>query len=249
MKKALILSCSKAKLEEPGPAIQVYDGPMFRILRKYKPHLDVFILSARYGLIPAMHFIEPYDLTLKDVPMKDIVIDAKVQGQQIGINKYYKLKQYSTIHVVMGLDYLRWLLMILKYATIAEGDVALSYFNSLRFPTLECQGNGQMQAELKKICYEQQSDGVVPDWHAILEDTEAKARSYRLEGWLAHRDGKTIEECPYPVCDLGYQSINWFMGWTCRRFATEQDGPYQSLTMVEEQDNSPDEWIFDGIVG
>ena len=60
-RRLLILSCSQRKhpSHEPLPAIERYDGPLFKVLRRYlreSSHqardLDVFILSAAYGLIP-----------------------------------------------------------------------------------------------------------------------------------------------------------------------------------------------------
>jgi hypothetical protein len=48
------------------PAIERYDGPPFRILRRYfreQPmhNLDAFVLSAKWGLIPVHHQIPVYD--------------------------------------------------------------------------------------------------------------------------------------------------------------------------------------------
>lgn len=66
----LIMSCSQRKRSDPGllPAIERYDGPAFRVLRRFlrenpedTSQLDIFILSAMYGLIPAEHPITEYD--------------------------------------------------------------------------------------------------------------------------------------------------------------------------------------------
>ena len=60
-RRLLILSCSQRKHTslDPLPAIERYDGPLFKVLRRFlreSSHqardLDVFILSAAYGLIP-----------------------------------------------------------------------------------------------------------------------------------------------------------------------------------------------------
>jgi hypothetical protein len=62
MRRLLILSCAKRKRQDAGllPAIDRYDGPAFRLLRRFREHgselPDVFVLSARYGLI---HYAEP----------------------------------------------------------------------------------------------------------------------------------------------------------------------------------------------
>ena len=69
-RRLLILSCSqrKHKTQEPLPAIERYNGPLFFVLRRFLrecPHqarqLDVYILSAAYGLIPRDFPIKWYD--------------------------------------------------------------------------------------------------------------------------------------------------------------------------------------------
>jgi hypothetical protein len=63
--RLLILACSARKQPFPGPAIEVYDGPLYRILRKAQRTCNiratVYLLSAQYGLIPAAQPIVPYD--------------------------------------------------------------------------------------------------------------------------------------------------------------------------------------------
>lgn len=62
MRQLLILSCTKRKRQDPGllPAVDRYDEPSFRLLRRFREHglelPDVFVLSARYGLI---HYEKP----------------------------------------------------------------------------------------------------------------------------------------------------------------------------------------------
>jgi hypothetical protein len=69
--RLLILSCSqrKATTKDRLPAIDRYDGPAFRVLRKYLREAPpvvpvVLILSAKYGLIAADRRIEDYDCRL-----------------------------------------------------------------------------------------------------------------------------------------------------------------------------------------
>ena len=65
----LILGCSDSKRETPGrlPAVELYDGPMYRVFRKFLreyewPHnLSVSVLSAEHALFGAIKEIEPYD--------------------------------------------------------------------------------------------------------------------------------------------------------------------------------------------
>lgn len=71
--RLLILKCSARKRggAEPIPAIERYDGPLWQVLRSFvraqplfAADLDVYVLSAAFGLIPASQLIPPYDQTM-----------------------------------------------------------------------------------------------------------------------------------------------------------------------------------------
>jgi hypothetical protein len=68
--RLLILKCSARKRggAELIPAIERYDGPLWQVLRSFlrqqplfAADLDVYVLSAAFGLIPASQAIPPYD--------------------------------------------------------------------------------------------------------------------------------------------------------------------------------------------
>jgi hypothetical protein len=68
MRRLLILSCSLRKRPAPGllPAVERYDGPAFRVLRRYlrtgpRSAPAVYVLSAELGLIPGEERIPWYD--------------------------------------------------------------------------------------------------------------------------------------------------------------------------------------------
>lgn len=68
MNYLLIISCSQRKVEtaELMPAIDLYDGPVYRMLRKmYREgrllSIDTLIISAKYGLIGCRERIYTYD--------------------------------------------------------------------------------------------------------------------------------------------------------------------------------------------
>ena len=69
----LLLGCSNRKRAVKGklPALQLYDGVNFRVLRGFlnergwPPGLCIKILSAKYGLIDATDLIEIYDERLE----------------------------------------------------------------------------------------------------------------------------------------------------------------------------------------
>lgn len=67
MKHLLVLSCGSAKINRgyPHPAWEVYDGPVYRAVRKRvlnpQGEVEIWILSAKFGLIPGWQEIEWYE--------------------------------------------------------------------------------------------------------------------------------------------------------------------------------------------
>jgi hypothetical protein len=79
MSRVLIIACSQRKVPGKGqiPALDRYDGPAFRVLRKYlrdetTSPTDVLILSAKYGLIPASRKIPDYDCRMSAARAKSL---------------------------------------------------------------------------------------------------------------------------------------------------------------------------------
>jgi cytoplasmic iron level regulating protein YaaA (DUF328/UPF0246 family) len=63
---------------DPMPAIERYDGPVFRVLRKAKKEghwpdqLEILIVSAEYGLIKADKLIDFYDRKMTPARAKEL---------------------------------------------------------------------------------------------------------------------------------------------------------------------------------
>lgn len=70
MKKIVLISCVSKKKPHKAKAEELYVSPLFmgylRYAKSQKPD-DIFILSAKYGLLELDREIEPYNLTLKDM--------------------------------------------------------------------------------------------------------------------------------------------------------------------------------------
>src|SRR5436305_439444 len=71
MARLLVVACSQRKCRATGriPAIERYDGPVFRVLRKHLREAPgdaptLLILSAKYGLIEGSREISDYDCCL-----------------------------------------------------------------------------------------------------------------------------------------------------------------------------------------
>lgn len=65
-KKLLVISCTESKRHlYDRPALEVYNGPSFRVLRKHiSDGVDVLIISAKYGVINPEFKISDYNLKM-----------------------------------------------------------------------------------------------------------------------------------------------------------------------------------------
>ncbi len=109
-RRLLILSCSQRKRasHKPLPAIDRYNGPLFLVLRRFLrecPHqarlLDVYILSAAYGLIPGDFPIAWYDRKINT---------SRVVELQSQVNTTFSdlpRDNYASICFVLGKTYLK----------------------------------------------------------------------------------------------------------------------------------------------
>ena len=103
-KKLLLISCSKKKKKQrtPLPAIQLYDGPFFKLIRKYideLDNLDVYIISAKYGLINSSEKIVYYDQRMDK--KRAIELSARIIKE---LNRI--IDEYDEILINLGKDYL-----------------------------------------------------------------------------------------------------------------------------------------------
>ena len=78
MSSLLIMSCSKTKKPlENAPAIELYDGQAYRVIRKRSPeNLEILIISAKYGIIRSTDIVSYYDQVMtvtEAVKMKEHV--------------------------------------------------------------------------------------------------------------------------------------------------------------------------------
>lgn len=104
------------------PAIDRYDGPLYRVLRRYLRQdltlsVDIRILSAEYGLIPANYPVPCYNhrLTKKRAD--------KLRYQVITeIGAVLSTKSYKNFLICLGKDYLK---AISGYETVIPDDVSV----------------------------------------------------------------------------------------------------------------------------
>lgn len=100
-KTLLITSCSSRKLSTPAPAIELYQGTLFKKVIELveNNHFDLKILSAKYGLINPDKFLHPYNKVIRN--KEDIL---KIRSEHLP--KLKKIQDnYDRIIVIMGKKY------------------------------------------------------------------------------------------------------------------------------------------------
>lgn len=131
-KRLLILSCSQRKStsRDPLPAIERYNGPLFFVLRRFirecprqTKHLDVYILSAAYGLIPWDFPTPLYDRKMNTSRAVELQPQIDTEFSNILQN------EYTSICFVLGQTYLkafedlRLLIPAFTESMVADGPI------------------------------------------------------------------------------------------------------------------------------
>ena len=107
--RLLMLGCSERKVGTCGrlPAFQRYDGPAYRVFRKFLrdcpdagPPMNLYILSAKYGLISGDILIPDYDLRM--TPERAEQLKPAVQKS---LDLVLGLHWYDEIFIAMGKVY------------------------------------------------------------------------------------------------------------------------------------------------
>lgn len=104
----LIISCSQRKtsISNPAPAIELYDGPIFRMIRRMKQkerfpkEMHVLIISAKYGLLGLYDLIEKYDQKMTEKRAEELKQEINRE-----LNKFLSDKEFKEAFIGMGKSY------------------------------------------------------------------------------------------------------------------------------------------------
>lgn len=114
MAKIVLISCVSKKVTHPAFAKDLYISSLFRFSYQYALSLcpdRVFILSAKYGLVPEDAVISPYNLTLNAMCSKEIQEWSREASH--AINEYTDTENDEFIFLA-GERYRRHLLSSIK---------------------------------------------------------------------------------------------------------------------------------------
>jgi cytoplasmic iron level regulating protein YaaA (DUF328/UPF0246 family) len=130
MKRIVLISCVKTKLDHPAKAENLYISDLFvknlAYAKKLKPDY-IFILSAKYGLVKLNDRIAPYEKTLNQMPVHER--RAWASGVVSELRKYADLEQDEFI-ILAGEKYREFILPYMRnYKIPFEG---LSFGNQLK---------------------------------------------------------------------------------------------------------------------
>lgn len=109
MNRTLILSCSQSKKFDKADlsAIQRYDGPSFRLLRRYlnqtNENLEIYILSAKFGLIRHQTSIPYYEQKLRNSEIEKLKENISKQKQ----NFFSETCERKSFFINLGKNYLQ----------------------------------------------------------------------------------------------------------------------------------------------
>lgn len=96
MSTVVLVSCSAGKESKPMPAEKLYNSDLFKkqleYAKKLAPSNNIYIISAKYHLVPLNKTIAPYNLTLKDMPSSDREAWSEVVKKQL-LQKGYNLQK------------------------------------------------------------------------------------------------------------------------------------------------------------
>jgi len=122
LKKVVLISCVSQKRKSRSKVEELYTSKLFSLNLKYakklKPH-DIFVLSAKHGLLPLHRIIAPYNVTLNTMPVEERKMWAKKVRQQL---KSHCDEQHDHFIFLAGERYREYLLPYMKsYEIPLEG--------------------------------------------------------------------------------------------------------------------------------
>src|SRR3990170_821285 len=110
MKKIILISCASQKLFDKARAEELYISTLFKLNLQFAKKLNpykIYILSAKYGLLELNKKIDPYDITLNNMPAKNR--KSWAQGVLKQLNSRFDLKRCHFI-ILAGSRYRQFLL-------------------------------------------------------------------------------------------------------------------------------------------
>jgi Queuine tRNA-ribosyltransferase len=245
----VVLGCSATKFDVEGtvPAVHLYDGPMYRVLRthlrsyRWPTDLSVSVLSAKYGLIGGLAPIGNYERRM--TPQRALQLREKVTSTLKEISARHK-----NLHVILGKDYLQAInapaLGNKVSIDYAEGPIGMKLH---RFSALLSQRKREPRTRYSPELG-QRPLYFLPDWDDFLDvdydfDTDAFSAKSRAERNEVHMI-KLFQ--PQRLCDGVLVSLAQNLGTKGLLRRVPLDDPYmlKPRSVRDHFGLADDQWAF-----
>lgn len=113
MKTIFLIPCCKNKNDKLCMAKDMYKSPMFRMRMRYAEQFDanIYILSAKYGLLAVNQYIEPYNLSLKEFSKDERICWSNKVIEQL---KTVSSLEEDKFIILAGNFYMEYILPMIK---------------------------------------------------------------------------------------------------------------------------------------
>lgn len=248
----VVLGCSATKFDVEGqvPAVHLYDGPMFRVLRshlrahKWSKDLSIGVLSAKYGLIGAVAPIETYDQRMTS----DRAAILRTQ-----VNESFSLlaARHQRVHLVLGRDYMQaidsGLLRERAEVRTVDGPIGekLHQFSRLlaSFPMAR-----RDLREVSQVGSHRRPLYFLPDWDDFLDvDFDFRKDKFSAENRSDRKQAHSIQLLrPRKICDGILVSLAQHLGskGMLRHLPPGDPQLMRPLSVRDHFGLSPDQWAF-----
>lgn len=248
-KKLLVLGCSQAKRGCDGllPALDRYDGPPYRVLRKFLRDyqwpvgLSIGVLSAKYGLFGILKGIENYDMRMD-------ADKAEAKASECSNTLKEWATDHQTVHFSLGKDYLpavQSVLETLENKKVFQGPIGMkiSQIKSFLYNTSPSRRvKAEVEGGVGKTRY------FLPDWDDLL-DSEFDFQQDSFSG--STREERDDKHCcvlmqPEQMCDGVLVSLaqRGTSKGPLRRLEGTEAGSLSPLPLRQQFGLSPDQYLF-----
>jgi len=181
VKRIVLIACVSKKRKKRSKAEKLYKSTLFSLNLKYARKLkpdDIFILSAKHGLLSLNRVIAPYNVTLNTMPVKDRKLWAKKVRRQI---QSYCDEQHAHFIFLAGKRYRQYLLPHMKsYEIPLEGmpiGKQLQFLKQQLQNEVICDKLHQFVNSLQRVTFPFDTDRIPRNGIYILFERDEKAHT------------------------------------------------------------------------
>lgn len=251
-RQLVVLGCSATKVDAAGvlPAINLYDGPVYRVLRaflreyRWPDPLSVAVLSAKYGLIGGLAHIATYNRRMTAHRAKVLNPTVTAALQRLGSG-------HGRIDLIMGRDYRKSISLEtpasldLPQYNFAEGPIGmkLNYLHSLlqEMPRVKPHTPREVRSRSRPLYF-------LPDWDDFVDaDFDFSTDTFSSPERARRREEHTAALMrPQRICDGVLVSLAQHLGskGMLKRIGLSSADALAPRSVRSHFKLSPSQWAF-----